>query len=219
MAVQWTELQPGVKWLIPSTTGQSTVFLCTRRIWWGVTGCVCCPSLQIESPVIPGGVAGWGERRGPGGHDVGDADVPVWKEGKPSMPGKAATEQLKPHGKYDVKHWQRQQQVTELRLECWEACYVAQYDSRVIHLPLGEDSEAVMTDQLPFSAMQVWRLKIVARPLRQQFLSLMLLTQPWVADMTKPLLLIPACRLVSVPTRLVGDAHEELWLPYMDPTL
>lgn len=145
-----------------------TVFLCTWRIWWGVT-CVCCPSLQIEPPVIPGGVAGWGERRSAGGHDVGDADVPVWKEGNPSKPGKAATEQLKPHGKCEARHWGRQK-VTELRFDCWEACYVA-HDSRVTHLPLGQNSEAVMSDQLPFSTMQVWRLKIAAIPLHQLFLS------------------------------------------------
>lgn len=57
------------------------------------------PFVQIEPPVVPGGFARWGERRSPGEHDVGDTDVLVWKEGKPSIGGKAATGQLNPRGK------------------------------------------------------------------------------------------------------------------------
>lgn len=57
------------------------------------------PFVQIEPPVVPGGFARWGERRSPGEHDVGDTDVLVWKEGKPSVGGKAATGQLNPRGK------------------------------------------------------------------------------------------------------------------------
>lgn len=50
---------------------------------------------QIESPVVSGGDAGWGEWRSPGGHAVGNPDVPVREEGKPPVPGKAATGQVK----------------------------------------------------------------------------------------------------------------------------
>ncbi len=54
--------------------------------------------VQIESPVVSGGDAGWSQRRGPGEHAVGNPDVPVWEERKPPVPGKAATGQLKAQG-------------------------------------------------------------------------------------------------------------------------
>lgn len=59
-----------------------------------------CLFLQIESPIISGGDAWWGERCSPGGHDVGNPDVPVWEEGKPPVPGKAATGELKAQENY-----------------------------------------------------------------------------------------------------------------------
>lgn len=63
--------------------------------------------VQIKSPVVSGGVVGWGEWLGPGGHDVGNTDVPVSEEGNPPVPGKAATGQLKVRGNHEerLRRW------------------------------------------------------------------------------------------------------------------
>lgn len=101
--------------------------------------------------------------------------------------------------------------MTELRLECWKASPGAWYDSRVLHLPLGENNEAVMTDQLPFLNNASVKSENSCQTIAStSSATLKLLTQAWLADMTKPHLLIPASLLVFVATRLVGDAHEEL---------
>lgn len=63
--------------------------------------------VQIKSPVVSGGVVGWGEWLGPGGHDVGNTDVLVSEEGNPPVPGKAATGQLKVRGNHKerLRRW------------------------------------------------------------------------------------------------------------------
>lgn len=48
--------------------------------------------MQIESPAVSGGDAGWGEWCSPGGHDVGNPDVLVWEEGEPPVPCKVTAE-------------------------------------------------------------------------------------------------------------------------------
>lgn len=52
--------------------------------------------LQTESSALSRGDVGRGERRRPGGHAVGNPDVPVWKKGNHPVSGKMAAEQLNP---------------------------------------------------------------------------------------------------------------------------
>lgn len=61
------------------------------------------------------------------------------------MPGQASPEQLRPHGRYEERVCEALTGVTELRLERWKACSVAQHDAC---------REATMSAQLPFSSRQ-----------------------------------------------------------------
>lgn len=61
--------------------------------------------VQIEPPAVPGGDVGWSEWCSPGGHAVGNPDVPVWEKRHPPVSGKSANGQLKAQEKQEERLW------------------------------------------------------------------------------------------------------------------